>query len=718
MTIGEPRDQVALALFGADRLQALGRTGEGIKIAVIDTGVNPLLPTFGNGFGPGFPIYKWIDLVNGEPAPVDQAGHGTAIAHCILQVAPGAQLFVIRAREKEEDDQIPGDRLLEALELAVAEGARIINVPTHIGTNCGEWPNNPSAMAATSAAQKGILVVVAGGNAGLNPGGHFLTQSPAVGRKVIAAAAARRLERSLPTAIVNPSRKVIQYLPILGTPDPVATTTGEIVSVGTGCGATLPANPAGKWALADASAACLLPTDRIYPRLVQAGAIGVILSSTKALLGSGFLPLGVVNGPIPYVNILFEDALHIRNAPGSTLTFTGDRTPNDLREISVQSSIGPSPANESETGPGLYARVACTSGGITIGRVGELRLFGGGSQASAHIAGCCALLLEQSPNLKVDEVIRRLQNSAEPLLLGLAPLTRQLESVYRQGAGLVQVDLSASATTLLDPSQISLGEFADGATKTQVLTIENRADTEVSYVFSDLPAAATAGTTGPITFPTGSGSVGFAPSTVLVPAHGSVAVEVTIAPSPDWPDRTFFGGYIVATDPGGRKYRVPYGGFKGDYQSIPAMTPTTLNFPHLAKKKPNPIFIDYEPQPNGATFTFLGDDIPYFLVHLDIPVGRLRAEVRDADTGKSWHRAFDLQYLPRDSGPKMFTARPWDGKTKGGAKQYTVPNGRYVVRLLVQKPLAPDLTTDSPGGLPVGSGWEEWLSPVITVSRP
>lgn len=54
----------ALEMTGVDRLQAAGIKGQGMKIALIDTGIDYRHPALGGGFGPGFKVemgYSWFD---------------------------------------------------------------------------------------------------------------------------------------------------------------------------------------------------------------------------------------------------------------------------------------------------------------------------------------------------------------------------------------------------------------------------------------------------------------------------------------------------------------------------------------------------------------------------------------------------------------------------------------------------------------------------------
>lgn len=70
-------------LTGVDKLQSEGITGQGIKIAIIDSGIDPSHPALGTGYGPGFKVEGGFDFV-GEDGTADDSpittcsNHGTA----------------------------------------------------------------------------------------------------------------------------------------------------------------------------------------------------------------------------------------------------------------------------------------------------------------------------------------------------------------------------------------------------------------------------------------------------------------------------------------------------------------------------------------------------------------------------------------------------------------------------------------------------------------
>ena len=119
--MGSPSDTVDTfpphVMTGVDKLHAEGISGEGVFVALIDTGVDYTHPALGGGFGAGFKIARGHDLVgnlrdpNGiphpDPDPLDQCDdHGTHVAGIVganpnsynfTGVAPKATLGMYRA---------------------------------------------------------------------------------------------------------------------------------------------------------------------------------------------------------------------------------------------------------------------------------------------------------------------------------------------------------------------------------------------------------------------------------------------------------------------------------------------------------------------------------------------------------------------------------------------------------------------------------------------
>jgi minor extracellular serine protease Vpr len=154
-------------------------------------------------------------------------------------------------------------------------------------------------------------------------------------------------------------------------------------------------------------------------------------------------------------------------------------------------------------------------------------------------------------------------------------------------------------------------------------------------------------------------------------------------------------------------YRVPFAGFVGDYQSIQVLTPTPYDFPWLAVSIGG-AFYGPVTGPADWVYSMVGEDIPYFLVHFDHQARTFRVEIF-AENGKTWHRAYNEDYLPRNSTTTGFFAFPFDGTTIAGSKTYTVPDGNYYAVLSILK---------ANGDSNNPADWETWTSPIFAIDRP
>ncbi|MDH5465915.1 MAG: S8 family serine peptidase [Candidatus Aminicenantes bacterium] len=108
--------------------------GEGIKLAIIDSGVDPTLQelrsritalkNFLDGSKPAFDKGKF---------PYDWSGHGTSIATVVFQVAPGVELAIVKVYDNETMSTVPPSRwstylFAAGMIWATQNGANIINL--------------------------------------------------------------------------------------------------------------------------------------------------------------------------------------------------------------------------------------------------------------------------------------------------------------------------------------------------------------------------------------------------------------------------------------------------------------------------------------------------------------------------------------------------------------------------------------------------------------
>ena len=132
-----------------------GRTGEGIRIAVIDSGAAADHPHVG-ALAPGVAL---IGDIPGDTA--DRLGHGTAVAAAIREKAPGATLIPVRVLDRT---LATSARILaQAIDWSVDHGVHLVNLSLGT-TNEAHIPIFEGALA--RAAQRGVLVVSACAHAG------------------------------------------------------------------------------------------------------------------------------------------------------------------------------------------------------------------------------------------------------------------------------------------------------------------------------------------------------------------------------------------------------------------------------------------------------------------------------------------------------------------------------------------------------------------------
>ncbi|MER5336669.1 S8 family serine peptidase [Micromonospora sp. NPDC002717] len=145
---------------------AAGRTGEGVKVAVLDTGADPNHPDLAGR------ISASADFT-GKGNSTDGQGHGTHVAATVAGsgagaagirsgVAPHADLIVGKVLDDKGDGY--NSQIIAGMEWAVAQGARIINMSLGSGPTDGTDPVSTALEQLT--AQSGALFVVSAGNDG------------------------------------------------------------------------------------------------------------------------------------------------------------------------------------------------------------------------------------------------------------------------------------------------------------------------------------------------------------------------------------------------------------------------------------------------------------------------------------------------------------------------------------------------------------------------
>ena len=132
--------------------------GEGVIVAVIDTGVDLKHPVFTDRL-----VNGW-DFIGNDALPQEEGvgqsyGHGTAVAGVVLQVAPLAKIMPLRILNSDGSGDT--DDLVLAIDWAIEHGASIINVS--LGSS---EDSKPVEQVLNKARAKKVVVVTSAGNSG------------------------------------------------------------------------------------------------------------------------------------------------------------------------------------------------------------------------------------------------------------------------------------------------------------------------------------------------------------------------------------------------------------------------------------------------------------------------------------------------------------------------------------------------------------------------
>jgi subtilisin family serine protease len=589
-----------------DKLRAENITGQGLRIAVVDSGIDYHHPALGGGcFGPGCLVSYGRDLVGddytGSNTPIPDAdprdcdGHGTHVAGIIAAqtnplgftgVAPGVTLgaykvFGCRGGLSE-------DLLLAAFNEAYEAGSDIITASI---AGVSGWSEDAMSVAVGRIVDAGVPCTFGAGNTG--SGGLFFASSPANGKEVTGVGSVDSEDTPL---ILKDGTFTVDN----GTIDHFAWEAGypDYPNV------TLPL-----WAVSSTTnitddACGPLPDDTPdlsgYIVLVRSGTCGydfkasnivakgakyILLYSNEDGLRYPYVPddvgiLGAAMVPADqgaeWISLLNagKEVIVTFVEPGraaNAVTFTANEQTGGF--ISDFSSWGPT--WDLEFSPRFVAPGGSILSTYPLAK-GGYAVVGGTSMATPFVAAAYALIAQVRGTKDPSTLERALSGTSKNVRWVLNPAQGPAPAP-QQGAGLIQVHDAAYTTTLLSVSSLSFNDTANFEPN-QSFTIQNLGDEDVTYEISHNPAVTMytfeVGSPRPASFPnpitTGTAQLDFSSSKVTVPAGQEVEISLTVTPPAGLDDQLLpiYSGFITISASNGKVLTIPYQGAVGSMYNI------------------------------------------------------------------------------------------------------------------------------------------------------
>ena len=387
--------------IGAEFPKELGFTGNGIKIGVIDTGINLSHPDFFNQDETSR-FLKGYDFVDNDTIPQDTNGHGTQVTGIIAAdgqlkgIAPMAEIFSYRV--SSDGESVPSDLIIKAINQAVEDRVDIINIS--LGVN---MTHNKIDNAVNHAINQGIVVVAAAGNSGPD---KSTIGSPARNPNAITVGATYNNQDSSMVSTLEVGKIQFQVLPMLGTDtisDPISTeivfakysreNDFEGIDVG------------GKIVLAERGGE--VPDEIVFfsDKEIFAsknGAKGLIVYNNQPGIFYGELIHEYVSEDydptIPTVSMTREEGLELREIleTESLGTFNVFNHPDFIATFSSRGPVSPFYLKPDLVAPGVFVNTTSLKNFYNI--------TSGTSYAAPHVSGAIALLLEKNPDFTPHEI--------------------------------------------------------------------------------------------------------------------------------------------------------------------------------------------------------------------------------------------------------------------------------------------------------------------------
>ena len=433
--------------IGAEFPKQLGFTGDGIRIGVIDTGINLEHPDFFNSDQLSR-FLKGYDFVDNDSIPQDTNGHGTQVTGIIaadgqlIGIAPKVEIFSYRV--SSDGESVPSDLIIKAINRAVEDRVDIINISLGVNMTHAKIDN-----AVNNAIDHGIVVVAAAGNSGPD---KSTIGSPARNPNAITVGATYNNRDSSMVSTLQVGEKQFQVLPMLGTDiisDPISTDIifGKYSRENDFDGVDV----RGKIVLAERGGET--PDEIVFfsDKEIFAsknGAKGLVVYNNQPGIFFGELIHEYVSEDyypsIPTVSMTREEGLELKKILESETSATLNvfNHPDFIATFSARGPVSPFYQKPDLVAPGVFVNTTSLKNFYNI--------TSGTSYAAPHVSGAIALLLEKNPDLTPHEIKSILITTSDVI-------TDQYKKEFEfdaGGAGRIDLKKAFNSELIFDPPKL------------------------------------------------------------------------------------------------------------------------------------------------------------------------------------------------------------------------------------------------------------------------
>ena len=444
----------------------MGVTGKGIKVAVIDTGVNFAHPDFITN-GSNSDLLKGYDFVEMDNFPQDTNGHGTQVAGIISAngqlrgIAPDAEIFAYRV--SEDGESVPSTLIVEAIKRATQDNVDIINIS--LGVN---MTHSQIEKSVNDAVKNGIVVVAAAGNSG--PDSNSIG-SPGTNPNAITVGATYNNRESSMVSTLQIDGEHFQVLPMVGTK-----TISEPIIADIEFGEfsreqdLKNIDVKGKIILAERGGEN--PDEIVYfsdkeKFAAMNGAEAIIVYNNRPGIYFGeliheFTPEGY-NPSIPSLSMTQEDGLKIKQMLSDNIIGTVNvfNHPDFIATFSSRGPVSPFYFKPDLVAPGVFVNTTSVNNYYNI--------TSGTSYAAPHVSGAVALLLNKNPEFSPEQIKSILVTTSDVI----ADEYNQKFDFNTGGAGRLNVTSAYKSEIILLPPNLIFDLSLQNNSQTKNIQIES-----------------------------------------------------------------------------------------------------------------------------------------------------------------------------------------------------------------------------------------------------